>query len=350
MTCPRCGRPQPPSDAPGAPRAGATRYCVHCGRVLTGVRWVALPPDALRPREPRRRRRPYAGPPRYAATPRWSLRTWMPAPLPGAEGPLPGPVPRTPDEVLRRTAGLLGRLARVTAVLAVLAAVAEAWRYGLLVASRSAALSPAPLAFSDAFVTLVGLLAPVAALATGALFLRWLALSREIAATISGTRPARRTWAVVLGSVLPGPNLTVPGAALTEVEHAASGLPADTRPHPSRPVVRWWLAWDASVVLGVAAVLRGLGPSTQAMADAVLLHALADVAAGVAAWATVRVVTHLTELLAPELRPAGRESVVSVGRESASDADEEPDAGSGAAEDGVAAGGGRGRGVGADVG
>jgi hypothetical protein len=343
VTCPRCGRPQPPPDSPGAPRAGATRYCVHCGRVLTGVRWIALPPDALRPREPRRRRRPYAGPPRYASPPRWSLRTWMPAPAPGAEGPLPERPARDPDDVLRAAAGLLVRLAATTAVLAGIAALAEAWRYGLLVASRSEALAPGPLAFSDALVTLIGLLAPVAAVATGALFLRWLHLARERAAVISGTRPARRTWAVVLGSVLPGPNLTVPGAALTEVEHAASDLPPDARPRPTRPVRCWWLAWDASVVLGVAAVLRGLGESTQAMADAVLLHALADVAAAVAAVATIRVVTHLTELVAPELRP-GREAVLAVGPAVRSEED------SGPAEHRVAAGGGRGGGVGAEVG
>lgn len=314
---------------------------MHCGRVLTGVRWVALPPDAMRPREPRRRRLPYAGPPRYATTPRWSLRTWMPAPDPDPEGALPAPPPRAPDDGLRRAAGLLVRLAATTAGLAGVGALAEAWRYGLLVASRSDALSPGPLALSDALVTLVGLLAPVAALATGAVFLWWLHLGRGIAASISGTRPARRTWAVVLGSVLPGPNLTVPGSALSEVEHAASGLPAGARPRPSRPVLRWWLAWDVSVLLGVAAVLRGLGGSTQAMADAVFLHALADVAAAVAALATIRVVTHLTELLAPELRPGGRETVLGVGP---------GENRSGAAENGVAAGGGRGGGVGADVG
>ncbi|MEJ2886688.1 DUF4328 domain-containing protein [Actinomycetospora aeridis] len=354
MICPRCGRPQPPSDAPGAPRSGATRFCVHCGRVLAGVRWVALPPDALRPRETRQTRRPYAGPPRYGATPRWSLWGWMPAPDPGADGGLPLPPPRDPEDVLRRTADVLVRVATVTLVLAGLGAVAELWRYGLLVASRNTALSAAPLAVSDGLVTLVGLLAPVAALATGALFLRWLHLGREIAGAYTGTRPARRIWAVVVGSVLPGPNLTVPGAALTELEHTASALPADARPWPSPTVRRWWVAWDASVVLGVAAVLRGLGASTQALADSVLLHAVADAAAAVAAWATVRVVMHLTELLAPELRPAGRESVLGVGP-ARSDPADPPAARDGegsapVAEDRVAAGGGRRGGVGTEIG
>lgn len=312
MTCPRCGRPQPPATAPGAPRPGATRYCVHCGRVLTGVQWVATPPDACRPRASRVRRRPYAGPPSYRAVPRWSLLAWMPAPAPGPEGRLPEPARPAPETALRATAGLLRRLALTTAILAAIAAVAEGWRYGLLVASRSEALSPEPLAFSDALVTLVGLLTPAAALAAAATFLWWLRQAREIAAALSGTRPSRRTWTVVLGSVVPGPNLTVPGSALAEVEHAASGLPSEQRPRPSRPVARWWAAWAVSVVLGVVAVLRGLGASTQALADAVVLHGLADIAAAVAAVLTVGMVAHLTDLLAPELRAHGRDTVVRV--------------------------------------
>ena len=102
---------------------------------------------------------------------------------------------------------------------------------------------------------------------------------------------------------------------------------------------QWWLAWAASVVLGVLAVLRGLGDSTQALADAVLLHAVADIAAAVVALVTIRVVTDLTELLAPDLRPAGREAVLSVGA-----------AVSAGADDRVAAGGGRSGGVGTEVG
>ena len=309
--------------------------------MLAGVRWVALPPDAMLPREPRRRRRPYGGPPRYTAVPRWSLRAWMPAPPPGPEGPLPPRAERTPEQALRARAALIGRLGMTTAVLAGIAALAEAWRYGLLVVSRSSAVSSGPLAVDDALVTLLGLLAPVAALATGVTFLWWLVNAREIAASISGTRPARSTWTVVVGSIVPGPNLTIPGAALTEVEHAASGRPAGTTPRPSRPVARWWIAWAVSVVLGVLAVMRGLGSSTQAMADAVALHALADVAAAVAAVATVRVVAHLTELLAPQLRPAGREALVGFSVAGGSGA---------GVEGGVAAGGGRGGRVGAGAG
>jgi hypothetical protein len=75
-------------------------------------------------------------------------------------------------------------------------------------------------------------------------------------------------------------------------------------------VLAWWASWAAGVVLGVVTVVHGFATSTQALADGVVLHALVDVVAVVTAGATVRVVAHLTELLAPVLRPAGRAWVV----------------------------------------
>ena len=281
---------------------------MHCGRSLSGVRWVADVPDGLKPAPPRPPAAPYSGPPAYRDVPRWSLWPWAPT-----SGPdVPAVRERPPADELRLRAGLLGRLAASTAVLAVIAAVAELWRYGLLLASRSSALSPGPVAFSDTLVTLVGLLTPMAAVATGVVFLLWLVRARTMAAEHSGTVPSRSTRAVVVGSVLPGPNLTVPGAALAETEHAASGFPPGERPRPSAPVRAWWIAWAVSVVLGLLTVLRGLGTSTQAMADTVLLHAVTDVAAAVAAVLTIRVVDHLTELIAPELRATGRDQVLAV--------------------------------------
>lgn len=315
VDCPRCGRAQPP-DA-------ASRYCVHCGRSLSGARWIAHPPGAEVPAGLRRPgsgppRGRYRGPPAYREIPRWSLWPWAPpAPGPhapeGADAPAgPPPATRTPAEELRWSAGGVARLAAATGMLAGVAAVAEAWRYGLLLASRGQALSEWPLAFSDALVTLAGLLTPVAAVATGVAFLRWLVRGRRIAADLSGTDPARSTRTVVIGSILPGPNLTVPGSALTEMEHAASGFPPDRRPRPSRPVARWWIAWACSVLLGLLAVLRGLGDSTQALADSVVLHGLTDVAAALTALGTIRMVDHLTELLAPEIRTSGRDHVLAV--------------------------------------
>lgn len=303
MTCPRCGREQPPGES--------GRFCVHCGRVLSGVRWVATTPDAWRPREPVATRRPYAGPPRYREIPRWSLWPWAARPEPGGPGgPLPARPAPEPRDAVRAHAGLLRRLAVTTALLAGIAAAGEVFRYVLLVLSRDRALSGVALGWSDALVTLFGLLAPVAALATGVVFLRWLFTARDLAARESGTRPGRSTRIVLLGCLLPPFTLTVPGATLAEIEHAAAGLDPATRPTPSRPVLLWWASWAVGVVLGLVTVVHGFWTSTQALADGVVLHALVDVVAVVTAWATVRVVSHLTELLAPVLRPSGRTWVV----------------------------------------
>jgi hypothetical protein len=303
VTCPRCGREQPPGES--------VRFCVHCGRVLSGVRWVASTPDALRPREPARPRRPYAGPPRYREVPRWSLWPWAARPEPGGpDGPLPPRPAPDPQDALRAHAELLRKLAVTTALLAGIAAAGEVFRYVLLVLSRDRALSGVALGWSDVLVTLFGLLAPVAALATGVEFLRWLLTARGVAAELSGTRPWRATRLLLVGCVLPPFTLTVPGSTLAEIEHAAAGSDPSTRPTPSRPVLVWWASWATGVVLGVVTVVHGFATSTQALADGVVLHALVDVLAVVTAVVTVRVVAHLTELLAPVLRPAGRAWVV----------------------------------------
>lgn len=303
MTCPRCGREQPPG--------ASGRSCVHCGRVLGGVRWVATTPDAARPRTPAPRRAPYAGPPRYRSIPRWSLWPWAARPEPGGpDGPLAAPTAPEPTAALRATAELLRSLAVTTALLSGIAALGEAFRYVLLLLSRDRALSGVLLGWSDAIVGIFGLLAPAAALATGVVFLRWLLRAREIAADASGTRPWRSTRMLLLGCVLPPLTLTVPGATLAEIEHAASGYAADRRPAPSRPVLAWWAAWAVGVVLGVVTLVQGFGDSTQALADGVVLHFWSDVVAVVVAWLTVRVTAHLTELLAPVLRESGRSYVV----------------------------------------
>lgn len=303
MTCPRCGREQPPG--------ASGRFCVHCGRVLTGVRWIATTPDALRPRPEGPRRRSYGGPPRYRDIPRWSLWPWAERPRPGGpDGPLAPREPGEPSEVLRGTAGLLRRLAVTTALLTGIAALGEVLRYVLLLVSRDRALSGVLLGWSDAIVGIFGWLAPAAALATAVVFLRWLLVARTIAAEVSGTRPWRSTRLLLLGCVLPPFTLTVPGATLAEIEHAASGLDPDDRPVPSRPVLTWWVAWAGGVLLGLATVVQGFATSTQALADGVVLHFWVDVVAVVTCWLTIRVVEHLTELLAPVLRTSGRSYVV----------------------------------------
>ncbi|MEJ2870340.1 DUF4328 domain-containing protein [Actinomycetospora sp. OC33-EN08] len=303
MTCPRCGREQPPG--------ASGRFCVHCGRVLGGVRWVATTPDAARPRTPVARRRPYPGPPRYRGVPRWSLWPWAARPEPGSpDGPLAVREAREPEGALRAEAGLLRRLAVTTALLCGVAALGEVFRYVLLLLSRDRALPGPLLGWSDAIVGIFGWLAPAAALATGVVFLRWLVTARALAADASGTRPWRSTRLLLVGCVLPPFTLTVPGATLAEIEHAVAGHDPAARPQPSRPVLVWWGSWVVGVLLGLVTVVQGFWDSTQALADGVVLHFWTDVAAVLVAWTTIRVTAHLTELVAPVLRESGRSYVV----------------------------------------
>ena len=213
--------------------------------------------------------------------------------------------------MLRGTAGFLRRLAVTTALLTGVAALGEVLRYVLLLVSRDRALSGVLLGWSDAIVGIFGWLAPVAALATAP----WCSCAGCSSPARSpprsrATRPWRSTRLLLLGCVLPPFTLTVPGATLAEIEHAASGLDPDDRPVPSRPVLAWWVAWAGGVLLGLATVAQGFATSTQALADGVVLHFWVDVVAVVTCWLTIRVVEHLTDLLAPVLRTSGRSYVV----------------------------------------
>ncbi|MDQ2709747.1 MAG: hypothetical protein M3Z25_19905, partial [Actinomycetota bacterium] len=67
MSCPKCGRSQPP-DAAGP-------FCAHCGQFLVPMRWVAVPPAGTEetPRPNPGARGSYGGPPRYLRPPTWGF-------------------------------------------------------------------------------------------------------------------------------------------------------------------------------------------------------------------------------------------------------------------------------------
>ena len=105
--------------------------------------------------------------------------------------------------------------------LPLLAAVAEVWRYVLLLFSRSDALSPEAVGVSDALVWFGGWSSVVATIAAGVLMISWSLWTYRAAADRAGTRAWRsRRW-VVAGWVVPGWNLVAPGSLLAETEHAA---------------------------------------------------------------------------------------------------------------------------------
>lgn len=289
MPCPRCGRP---GDADAGP------FCPHCGRYRAALQWVAEPPPSAgsAPRMPVPTR--YTGPPRYRERPRWGFpaRPWQ---LSGDAPATPPPPPRA----ARSLAGVAVPLLWALAAVALLAAAAETWRYALLLASRDGALSADAVAASDALVLAAGVGAVLLGLAAGGVLVAWTLRATVAAAARSGSRPSRSPREIVLGWVVPGLNLAVPGSVLAEIEHGALDRSPDRRPHPSLMVRVWWALWGAGVVLSAIALVWSRRTGVQVLADGVVLHALLDVVAAATAAVTAVLVGRLTALLGPVRDP-----------------------------------------------
>ncbi len=223
------------------------------------------------------------------------------------------PVPQAPDALhaARTVYGTVVPLLWASAAVALLAAGAEVWRYVLLLASRTDALAAGVVAASDALVAAAGWVAPIIAALAG---LRWCngpcAPPRPLP-TRPGSAPARTARALALGWIIPGLNLSIPGSALAEIEHAALDRPARQRPRPTPLLLGWWALWVAGLVLAAIVLLWSLRTGVQARADGVVLHAVLDVLAAVTAGVTAVLVTRLTRLLGPP-RTRRRELVVAV--------------------------------------
>ncbi|WP_084145225.1 DUF4328 domain-containing protein [Amycolatopsis jejuensis] len=261
------------------------------------LRWVASPP----PGAVRRRRAvpviPYSGPPSYPAPPRWGFPnlTWRrPTAVPGTASGEVRPIDRIP--VLARS---LTTILWTFAVLAVTAAAAEVWRYVLLVQSRDSALTTGVVAFSDAFVVLAGLLTTIFSLLPAGLSLWWLLVARRAAADEAGEEPARPTWQVLVGVLVPVANLPLALSVVSELEHAVLRRPRDGRPKPSRLVLVWWGAWLTNWVMLAVTIVWRMRPGVQALADSVVLVALTDLAAAALAIVTALVIRRFSHLLMP---------------------------------------------------
>jgi uncharacterized protein DUF4328 len=285
---------------------GGGPFCPYCGRYLAALRWVAEPPAGAAPPAPVTVPRRYAGPPRYRVLPRWGfpLGGWAPAEQQPATDPL---------RAAKSLVGTVVPLLWATAAVALLAAGAEVWRYVLLLASRDGALSAEAVAASDALVASAGTVAPILTLVVGVLLVLWSVRASHAAAREAGVRPPRPSRAIVLGWLVPGINLSVPGSVLAEIEHAALRLPPDKRPRPSRLLLAWWALWGVSVVLTAVVLLWSLRHGVQAQADGVVLHAVLDMLAAATAAVTARLVLRLTYLLDP-VRPRRRELLLRINR------------------------------------
>lgn len=268
------------------------------------MQWVAEPPRSARPPVEPPPRTPYTGPPRYRRRPRggYPIGPWV--------RPTP-PVPGDATTAARSAAGTAVPLLWATAAVALVAAAAEIWRYVLLLASRADALDAGTVAASDALVLSAGTIAPILMLPTGALVVLWTVLATRAAAEQAGVAPSRRTRDIVLGWLVPGVNLAVPGAVFAEIEHTTLGRAPGQRPRPSRLVFLWWALWAAGLVLAAVVLLWSLRQGVQARADGVVLHAVSNLLAATTAGVTASLVTRLTRLLGPA-RADRRELVVRV--------------------------------------
>jgi hypothetical protein len=259
--------------------------------------WVATPPpQSGASRAVPRRPLPYTGPPSYPVPPRWGFPqlSWR---WPVAFGRKAKPKPL--DQLRMLSRNLVATLWITTAALGV-AVVGEGWRYVLLILSRSGALSRTLVAFSDALVVTAGVVSGLAAVAALVLGVLWVLRARDVAAAVSGQRPARSLRDVLIGLLVPVLNMAVAGSILAELEHAAARKPVAERPRPSRLLLMWWAAWAVGELLfAIVWLVTLFGASVQSLANGVELHLLADLVAGFVAATGALFVGRVTQLLEP---------------------------------------------------
>ncbi|MCS7482146.1 DUF4328 domain-containing protein [Umezawaea endophytica] len=260
------------------------------------VDWVATPPPGAYQRRLRRFTPRYQGPPSYPVPPRWGfpLLAWRwPTSVMGDAA-----VPVSVDQVRTRARAAANALS-LAALTAIWAAGSEVWRYVLLALSRYGALSPTTVGLSDAMVVSSAVVSWVASALAIVLTLLWLRRARDAAADAAGYAPSRSDLHVIIGLVVPGVNLVVPGSVAAELEHAALREPADRRPNPSRLLRIWWGLWVITGLFVAFTLVWTFRSSVQALADGVLLHAFADLLAAAVAITTILVVRRITTLLLP---------------------------------------------------
>ncbi|TWP52767.1 DUF4328 domain-containing protein [Lentzea tibetensis] len=262
------------------------------------VDWVASPPPgAYEHRSPSAKPPAYVGPPKYPVPPRWGfpLLAWR---WPTA---VPGTFDSPADSVdgVRKLARTASNALWLLGAVALWAFGSEVWRYALVLLSQYGALSSGVVGTSDAMVVSSSVVMFVGSLVALVLSLLWLRRARNVAALAAGYAPSRTDQQVMIGLLVPGMNLLVPGSTLAELEHAVLHRDVTERPRPSRILLVWWGTWVASALLFVITFGWSFRDSVQAKADGVLLHALADLAIAAVAVITALVVRRITTLLLP---------------------------------------------------
>ncbi|TQF74763.1 DUF4328 domain-containing protein [Rhodococcus spelaei] len=283
QVCARCGVSWPVPATPA-------QWCPGCRGVLLS------PTDPSRP-EPRSRRnfrwvarRPGA---RIAPSPRGAsgsspTPSYREMPRWGLLDPPPAAPEESPGTRTERLGELAPTLLVATALLFAVGALAELFRYALLLRNRTSLISPTVLAVSDGLVSAAGVMAPVVAVCAAAASASWLVGARAAAFGRSGRTDPRRPAEVILGCLTPVLNLVLPGVYLNELAESNT---------KTRNLIRlWWVTWAVGAAMLVLNLAWRSHDSLQARANGVLVAALTDLVAVAVAVLTLAVMRRVDGL------------------------------------------------------
>ncbi len=314
QVCARCSTRWPVGTRPAVwcPRChGVLLSPVSIGAPAQGVRnfkWVARAPrkKSGKPRSSSKPRNSET--PRYDEMPRWGL----------VDRPIPEP--DDGESRIERWAVAAPGLLALTGSLLLLAAAAELLRYGILLYNRTRLVDSTTVIISDAFVSFAGLIAIVIGVSAAVASACWLVSRRHSVFERADMRDPRSIRELIIGSLVPGLSLVMPGVFLTELVAVRGG--AD-RARLLVAVRIWWGLWVFDWALIGAAIWWRTRDSLQAQADGVLFYAFVSlVGACLAVW-TIRVMRGVDDLRwRGTNRAAPKRWVVASGRASA----REPDA------------------------
>lgn len=202
---------------------------------------------------------------------------------------------------------------RLTAVAYLVAALAELFRYILLVRNQDVLLSRLVVAVSDTLVWVFSVLAIVAAVVSAVAAACWLVEERQRRFGRLLVAETRSPQYLLLGCLTPIASLVMPGVFLRELIAPAGARP-DDRPAEDlawRWAAAWWVAWVLSWILQASSMMWRDASSLQAQADSVLFAAFTDAfAAGVAVLTLV--VMREVARLGEEVTSSAKRLVVAV--------------------------------------
>ncbi|MGD1172756.1 DUF4328 domain-containing protein [Mycobacterium seoulense] len=305
--CPRCRgalmAPLPDAPAPDprwgaqtaapASRPSGTRGWQRTPpRLPPGFRWIAVRPGAAP--ATRRGRRPLGPTPRYAVMPRWGLADRVEQ-TPAAAEAAARPGPAVP--MIRTTLF-------VSVLVLGIAALVYAVRYVLLIINRNTLLNSWVAAGADWLGILASVAAIAAVLTSGVMLIRWLIARRAAVFAHHGLPEPRSTRTLWAGCVVPLANLLWAPVYVIEL-----AIVEDHYSRIRRPIVQWWVAWVASYLISVFAMVTSFASDAQGIANNTITMVFAYLLAALTVAAAARVFEGFERK--PVERPAHRWVVVS---------------------------------------